>query len=193
MNAQQLEPARRTHLATRGFSLIELMIVVVITGVLAAIAIPTFGGYIHRSRTSEATNFLGVIKLRQESYRAEFGGYLVYGSNGGTPVLDPDPMADSIFVPNFGGSNDRLFPADTWFTQLGARPDGRVRFGYMWAAGTPADAAANVGVAPYDMTPADHYYVIQARADLDGDGTNCTFEASSFTQGIWFAPAKGWE
>ena len=59
-----------------GFSLVELMVVVTITAVLAAIALPTFTGYINRSRASEAVEFLGAISMRQEAYRSEFGGYL---------------------------------------------------------------------------------------------------------------------
>jgi prepilin-type N-terminal cleavage/methylation domain-containing protein len=68
--------ARRARRRQRqGFSLMELMTVVAIVGILSAVAIPTFSDYIYKSRTSEATEFLGVIRLREESYRAEFGVY----------------------------------------------------------------------------------------------------------------------
>jgi prepilin-type N-terminal cleavage/methylation domain-containing protein len=194
MNAQPQQRFPRKAARARGFSLIELMMVVVITGILAAIAIPTFSGYINRSRTSEATNFLGVIKLRQEAYRAEFGSYLVYGSS---PLTAPAAFNTAAnFVPNYtsiSGGEEALFPGgDTYFNALGAKPDGPVRFGYTWIAGNPAQAAAISG-APYNFTPADHYFVIQARANLDGDSSYCTFEATSFTRGIWYSPAKGWE
>ena len=58
-----------------GFTITELMIAVVIIGVLASLAIPGFTSYIYKARVTEATNFLGEVKQRQESYRNEFGQY----------------------------------------------------------------------------------------------------------------------
>lgn len=45
----------------RGFTLIELMIVVAVIGVLAAVAIPAYDGYIKRARLSEVTLAMGSI------------------------------------------------------------------------------------------------------------------------------------
>jgi len=45
----------------KGFTMIELMVVVVIVGVLAAIAIPIYGKYVKNSRVSEATGRIGEI------------------------------------------------------------------------------------------------------------------------------------
>ncbi|MDC4508352.1 pilin, partial [Acinetobacter baumannii] len=50
--------------AQKGFTLIELMIVVAIIGILAAIAIPAYQNYIARSQATEAINLLDGLKSR---------------------------------------------------------------------------------------------------------------------------------
>ena len=57
----------KNHL-TRGFTLIELMIVVAIIGILAAVAIPGFMRYMHDSKLSEAYNTLSVIAKGAQGY-----------------------------------------------------------------------------------------------------------------------------
>jgi type IV pilus assembly protein PilE len=53
---------------TGGFSMIELMIVVVIISILAAIAIPSYRQYVLKGHRSEATRALQDIASRQENY-----------------------------------------------------------------------------------------------------------------------------
>ena len=72
---------------------------------------------------------------------------------------------------------------------LGANPGGQVRFGYGIAAGSPGTAPTG---APYNFID-DHWYLVRAVSDLNGNGTACAFEAYSQGKNLWYTPAKGWE
>lgn len=52
----------------RGFTAIEVMIVVVIVGILAAIAIPSYQAYVQRGKVSEVTSVLGDGRVQVEQY-----------------------------------------------------------------------------------------------------------------------------
>ena len=56
---------------SKGFTLIELMIVVAIIGIMAAIAIPNFLNYMCKAKQTEAKQGLGAIATSQESWKAE--------------------------------------------------------------------------------------------------------------------------
>lgn len=58
-----------------GFTLIELIIVVIILGILASIGFIQFLKTIEKGRSAEARNILGDIRSAQESYRLESGSY----------------------------------------------------------------------------------------------------------------------
>jgi prepilin-type N-terminal cleavage/methylation domain-containing protein len=63
----------------KGFTLIELMIVVVIIGILAALAIPRFMRATTKSKQSEAKQILKQIYTMQHAYRQEFNSYSLNG------------------------------------------------------------------------------------------------------------------
>lgn len=80
----QVEPHRCS-----GFTLIELMIVVAVIAVLAAVALPSYQGQVRKSRRAEAITFMSQIQQAQERYRANrttYGDRFIFVSGGFTGV-----------------------------------------------------------------------------------------------------------
>ena len=104
--------------AQKGFTLIELMIVVAIIGILAAIAIPNFLRFQLKSKSSEGKVNIAAIRTAEESYLAEFGVYV--------PTLALNPATG---VP--GATKDAwTITPNVDFDQLGFAPEGNVFFEY---------------------------------------------------------------
>ncbi|MEW6376017.1 MAG: type IV pilin protein [Thermodesulfobacteriota bacterium] len=59
----------------KGITLIELLAVVLIVGILAAIAIPVYTNYMQRARRADAKTALEQVRAAQEMFRAERGRY----------------------------------------------------------------------------------------------------------------------
>ncbi len=130
----------------KGFTLIELMIVVAIIGVLAAIAIPQYTNFRLKAKTAEAKSNLGAIRLGEEAYFTEHEAYAVCAAT--PPTAAGFPGKNSIPWADAAGN----------FVKIGFSAKGQVYYQY-------AVAAAKDGLS-FDAS---------AIGDLDGDGAKAKF------------------
>jgi type IV pilus assembly protein PilA len=139
----------------KGFTLVELMIVVAIIGILAAIAIPNFLNFRLKAKTSEAKSNLGAIRSTEVAYYAEWSTWV--GAQAFVPILNRSSNDFKEPWTN-GGSVSR-------FSILGFAPEGNVFFSYdmegtSWPVGSDG-------------------FTSNAQGDLDTDGTVANYKITS--------------
>jgi type IV pilus assembly protein PilE len=72
---------KSTRSTLKGFTLVELAVVIVIIGVLAAFAVPKFRSSVERSKCGEAYNYCSALRSAQERYHALNGTYADAAAN----------------------------------------------------------------------------------------------------------------
>ena len=133
----------------KGFTLIELMIVVAIIGILAAIAIPNFRAYQLKAKRGELPTNLKAIKTSQVAFQAEEDYFKVCAVTPatGTGAVKQDWTAGGI--------------AD--FNSIGWQPSGNVYGVYSNAAGNSTDGI-------------DTSVIGTAISDIDGDNADANYD-----------------
>ena len=158
-----------------GFTLIELMIVVAIIGILAAIAIPNFLRFQLKAKSSEGKTNLAAIRTAEESYFAEYGLYV-------SSDLSPPSHARNIKT-HFTHAN-----ANLGFDQVGWEPEGDVFFNYAVATATNDDGFMASAAADIDADQAQqawgYHKVDGASGNTAGKShTSTAVTATSCTRG----------
>ena len=144
----------RDYRGSKGFTLIELMIVVAIIGILAAIAIPNFVAMQLRAKRSELPTNVDAIRTAEKAYEHEWDAYT-------TCAAKPSSLPTKIqtdFGASFGDGGD--------WDLLGWIADGQVRGQYSVDVNTGTSVSQN--------------FSTQAYADIDGDGTTSAYAADKF-------------
>lgn len=103
-------------LRTAGVTLIELMIVVVVVGILAAIAIPSYRQYTMRAQRSDATTALLRVAAAQEKFYLQNNAYTATVTAAGLNLVAAAPLTSehgwysiAIDHPEFAGDVTRGF------------------------------------------------------------------------------------
>ncbi len=174
----------------RGFTLIELMIVVAIVAILAVVVIPSFmsAGTKSKARTETAAMFTE-IAAKQSQYYAENSRYM--GDPSGTNLVGTStcptavPSADYVFATTCNTSG-------TAWTLLRIVPtESRLRCQYAITTGlkgvgwTPPSSFKNSqGAIAVEPTPATSWFYMHARCDNSGNAGYSEYYASSIDRKV---------
>ena len=118
-----LQNSHKVHQITlvkskHGFTLIELMIVVAIIGILAAVAIPSYQDYTARSQMVEALNLLSGVKTPVGDYYSNFGAWPI-----GSDFNDTVPQQDGKYVASMSAAVGSEYEVTVTMKSSNVSPD----------------------------------------------------------------------
>jgi prepilin-type N-terminal cleavage/methylation domain-containing protein len=164
----------------RGFTLVELAVVVVIVGVLSVIAIVGYRKIITHGKLAEATNVIGAIRIAQEDHKSEKGYYANIGATNFCPKAGTGTEKTQWKPACNGGTT-------TW-DLLPVHVQEPVLFGYKTVGDSTgfADKFATSSWVGYAGQPTDRpWYQIYAECDLEAGGPKTAFVTVSGTNQIF--------
>jgi len=103
----------RKNETRKGFTLVELAVVIVIIGVLAAFGVPRFLKSVERSKAAEAFQYLSALRAAEERYISKEGTYTATQSSLDISQVDPKYFDVGTIVPSTGSAGD-----STWTLTL---------------------------------------------------------------------------
>ncbi|HVW25800.1 MAG TPA: prepilin-type N-terminal cleavage/methylation domain-containing protein [Polyangiaceae bacterium] len=180
---------RRRHSSERGFTLVEMMTVVVLVGVLATLAVYGVRKYILSAKSGEAVSMMTSIKTAEEAFKDETFVYLDVSTNFQPANWYPTATPGRTKV-QWGGGTAAL--ADKW-RALGVHPAGPTYFSYAVVATPPGGAVPDLPTvvkhnSDFNLptTASDWMYVACGRADLGGvDGVYTVVMSHSLSTDIY--------
>jgi type IV pilus assembly protein PilA len=158
----------------------ELMIVIVIVGILATLAVYGVRRYVLAAKTSEPIEIINSIRAAQETFRDETFAY----RNVSTTINTYHPGAPD------GAKHDWNGAGVAPWNELGVRVSAPVQFSYACVASGPGlanNTVPSLGIAAnlnYPAVPTSPWYVVKAVGDRDVDGDLAVLIGSSFTDVI---------
>jgi prepilin-type N-terminal cleavage/methylation domain-containing protein len=171
----------------RGFTLVEAMIVVVVVGALAVLAVASYRRWVQTAYLSEALDMVKSTRAAQESFRAENGGYLNV-SKGLGPGFDYPLVRPGQSKTAWGGACAGCNNPTSGWTALNVSSSAPLTFGYS----TIADNVNLPGVTltvngkTLDLTAVTApWYIVEADGDTNGDGVYCNVYALSATNQVY--------
>lgn len=172
----------------RGFTLVELAVVVTIIGILAVLAVAGYRKLVTSSHTTEATEMVNAIKVAQETYHAETGQYANISAGLGLGSLYPQATPTSTTATAWGAACGVCADPSGW-ARLPVHASGPVRFGYATVAGAvgaalPAAPVANVTFPTANQLTQD-WFVVSAMGDMDGNNVYCTVVGVSWQRDLY--------
>jgi prepilin-type N-terminal cleavage/methylation domain-containing protein len=147
-----LQPVSKSK-ARKGFTLVELAVVIVIIGVLAAFGVPKFLHSVEKSKAAEAFNYLSTVQSAQERYLAQNGKYA-------TAIDDLDiklPTPQYFTVGTMSETHDGGAP--TWTLTLSRNSSSSYAYDIVWTeSGFSQDKAKSTilnytEICPVTYTP----------------------------------------
>jgi len=160
---------------TRGMSIVELMIVVVIIGILAAISVVSYRRYIARARTSEVTAMLAEFASKEMLYYQDAGLFLE-AHRSTSNAISVNENSNEFFPSDPNASFDSVRTSvtlgtlpDSW-RLLGIRPRWpQLYCTYMVNTGAAGTAATgSIGAALWPSAPQVPWFYAMGACNLEG-------------------------